>query len=121
MSSSLSQLLEQLHQNPSLVAFSTVIDVINEHYDFTATRLVNGIADDVVISEKGENEGSCRIFAFAQLHKLSQEQTLHCFGDYYRQDVLGHPNAQDHGNIRTFIRHGWKGIQLDTLPLTLKR
>ncbi len=120
MQSSLDHLLAQLSENPSLVGFTTVIDVINDHYSFNPTRLVNGVDGDVVVSEKGTNEGSCRIFAFAQLHGLSEEQTLHCFGDYYRKDVLENPEGDDHGNIRTFMRYGWNGIVFDSPPLLKK-
>jgi hypothetical protein len=36
------------------------------------------------------------------------------FGDYYRKDVLEHPEGSDHANIRQFIRDGWQGIQFDS-------
>ncbi len=54
------------------------------------------------------------------MHDLNEQQTLACFGDYYRIDVLQHPEAQDHQNIRNFIQFGWSGIQFDNQALTEK-
>jgi hypothetical protein len=64
-----------------------------------------------VVNESGTNEGSCKIFAFAQLNDLSVEQTLACFGKYYREDVLENPEGNDHGNIRNFMISGWEGVK----------
>ena len=47
-------------------------------------------------------------------------QTLHCFGDYYRTDVLQHPDATDHQNIRNLIRFGLDGVRFDGEALVLK-
>jgi hypothetical protein len=46
---------------------------------------------------------------------------LNCFGEYYRTDVLQHPDAIDHQNIRNFIRFGWDGVRFDGAALTLKK
>jgi len=116
----LSVFLDRVKKKPSVVSFSEVIELINAEYDFSPTRFTNGLADDTVINEAGTNEGSCRIFAFAKLHSLTEEQTLHCFGDYYRKDVLEHPENTDHANIRTFIKCGWAGILFDVPALTEK-
>ncbi|GAK84871.1 type III effector HopPmaJ [Vibrio ponticus] len=35
------------------------------------------------------------------------------FGDFYRKDVLGNPDGDDHQNIRNFIAHGWNGIKFE--------
>jgi hypothetical protein len=116
----LNTLLTQIQTQPETVEFNTVISAINASYDFTPTRFVNGLGEGSVINEAGTNEGSCRIFAFAQLHQLTQAQTLHCFGDYYRKDVLDNTSGDDHANIRTFMRDGWAGIQFDHVSLTAK-
>jgi hypothetical protein len=116
----LSTFLERLKAKPSVVNFSEVIELINAEYDFSPTRFTNGLGDNAVINEAGTNEGSCRIFAFAKLQGLTQEQTLHCFGDYYRKDVLEHPENSDHANIRTFIQCGWAGVTFDTPALVAK-
>ncbi len=117
---SLPSLLEKLNQHPDQVTFNEVIETIDQHYHYTPARFSNGIEGDCVTSEAGSNEGSCKIFAFAKLNNLDEQQTLHCFGDYYRQDVLQSPEGNDHGNIRTFMRNGWQGIQFDQMPLVKK-
>ena len=90
---------------------------IDKHYAYSPTRFSNGMGDDIAISEAGQNEGSCKIFALGQMLQLTEQETLHCFGDYYRQDVLQHPEGSDHANIRNFIKYGWQGIQFDGSPL----
>ena len=116
----LSQLIERLQNNPASIQFSEVIELINSHYEFSATRFTNGLGDAAVVNEAGTNEGSCRIFAFAKLHELTKEQTLHCFGDYYRKDVLENPTNTDHANIRQFMCDGWAGVVFDAPALELK-
>lgn len=96
--------------------FQDAIAVIAEHYDYTPTRFVNGS----VVNEAGTNEGSCKLFYFAKLHALNPEQTLGLFGDYYWQDVLEHPEASSHANIRAFMRKGWSGIAYDGEALRQK-
>ena len=86
--------------------------VINESYQYTPTTFTNGLGEQAVTNEAGTNEGSCKIFAFAQLQQLDQQQTLSLFGDYY-QDVLNDPNGTSHQNIRNFMQYGWAGIQFD--------
>lgn len=109
----LNALLRQIKNQPQTVAFDDVMTTISENYRYTPVPFANG----EVVNEAGTNEGSCKIFAFAQLNQLDQEQTLACFGRYYRNDVLGNPQGEDHGNIRNFIRHGWKGIEFKGIAL----
>ena len=113
-------LLAQLQNSPQTVDFKDVMDTIAEHYLYTPTRFTNGIGDKQVINEAGTNEGSCKIFAFAQLNNLNVEQTLACFGSYYRDDVQQNPTGSDHGNIRNFMVYGWPGIAFDKAALTAK-
>ncbi len=47
------------------------------------------------------------------MNRLTPEQTLQLFGDYYRIDVLQNPDGTDHQNIRNFIKFGWNGIAFD--------
>jgi len=110
------QLLQQLQQTPDSVAFSDVIAVIDAHYDYTPSEFSNGDT----VNAAGTNEGSCKIFAFAQLNQFDQAQTLACFGHYYRDDVLGNPDGNDHGNIRNFMSHGWDGIRFAQTALVEK-
>ena len=108
-----SVLLEKLSSDPDDVQFDEVISVIDESYDFNPCRFGNG----AMVNEVGQNNGSCKIFAFARLHNLSEQQTLHCFGEYYRKDVLAKPDGTDHKNIRNFMVTGWSGIKFDGAPL----
>lgn len=97
------------------------MQVIGQHYDYRPSRFRNGLGDSCIINEPGSNEGSCRIFAFAALNRLDEAATLACFGDYYRRDVLGNPDGTDHANIRSFMRHGWAGIEFEHPPLTRRQ
>lgn len=94
------------------VEFEDSLALIDRLYHYTPTRFRNGAPGDEVVSEAGQNEGSCRIFALALLNGFSPEETLKCFGRHYR-DVLRTPDGRDHANIRTFLRHGWAGIHFD--------
>ena len=114
------ELLAQLNTTPESVTFDQVIETITADYDYTPTRFTNGFDKNMAVNEAGTNEGSCKIFSFAQLNNLSKEQTLHCFGDYYRKDVLENPDATDHANIRNFILCGWDGIHFESSALTKK-
>lgn len=109
---SVKELIEQVAQHPEQVTFGQVIGVIDAHYAYTPQAFQNG----AISSPAGMNEGSCKIFAFGLLHKLTQEQTLHCFGEHYRA-VLAHPEGHDHANIRAFMLSGWEGIQFEAEPL----
>ncbi len=44
-------------------------------------------------------------------------ETLSLFGHYYRDDVMGHPDGDDHSNIRNFLLDGWLGIHFDKVVL----
>ncbi|MGD9000654.1 MAG: HopJ type III effector protein [Granulosicoccaceae bacterium] len=111
------ELLDCIRTTPEKVQFKDVIDMIDEYYHYTPTRFTNGTGEHRVVNGAGSNEGSCKIFAFAGLHRLTAQQTLNCFGDYYRKDVLEHPESRDHANIRNFMRHGWSGISFDAPAL----
>ncbi len=110
----------RIRSNPKSISFSEVIAHIEDQYHYTPTLFKNGIADDCITNEAGTNEGSCKIFAFGKLAQLSAEETLACFGDYYRKDVLENPKGSDHANIRTFMRNGWDGIHFQQPALTAK-
>ncbi|MDZ4200806.1 MAG: HopJ type III effector protein [Gallionella sp.] len=110
------QFLHRLETAPEDIAFSETIAVIDLHYDFTPAAFRNGALQN----EAGQNNGSCKVFSFAKRHQLSPQQTLQCFGDYYRVDVLKHPQGSDHQNIRNFIMSGWDGIEFQSEALTPK-
>ena len=102
-------LLEQISLSPESIIFSDVIAYIDTNYNFTPTHFTNGN----MVNEAGQNNGSCKIFSFAMLHNLTQDQTLALFGDYYRKDVLGNPEGTDHQNIRNFMQSGWDGVKFE--------
>ena len=116
MEKSLKNLIEQLNKQPKTVEFEDVMKVISDNFEYTPTQFSNGN----VVNEAGTNEGSCKIFAFAKLANLTPEQTLHCFGRYYRQDVLENPEGEDHANIRNFIKYGWDKVSFEHNALTEK-
>mgnify|MGYP006188461699 CR=1 FL=1 len=109
-----------LQESPLDVEFEEVLALIDAFYVYTPTRFTNGIGADPLVNEPGENEGSCKVFAFAKLHGLSEAQTLACFGRHYREGVLPHPEGTNHPNIRRFISDGWRGIIFDGEPLLLR-
>ncbi|MFE3869757.1 HopJ type III effector protein [Flavobacterium sp. ZS1P70] len=113
---SLTTFLEKLKQTPETITFAETIAVIEENYDFTPTSFENGLQHNAA----GENSGSCKLFAFAEIQNLSQAETLSCFGVYYYEDVLKNPNGTDHQNIRNFIKTGWDGIAFYGSSLVLK-
>ncbi|MGQ0530650.1 MAG: HopJ type III effector protein [Panacagrimonas sp.] len=106
---SLTAFLHRLRDTPQQIEFSQTIEVIDVHYLYTPTAFRNGEVENAA----GQNGGSCKIFAFAKLHRLSEPETLACFGRYYREDVLQHPDANDHQNIRNFMRSGWATVVFD--------
>jgi len=99
--------LQILKENPETVEFDQTMALIDEAYSFTPTAFQNGD----LANEAGQNSGSCKIFAFGKLNNLSEEQTLACFGHYYREEVLQHPEGADHQNIRNFMKTGWSGVE----------
>lgn len=103
----------KLDQHPEHIEFSDTMDVIDENYDFIPAKFTN----NGIVNEENQNNGSCKIFAFGLLHSLSKQQTLACFGHYYRNDVLAHPENDDHQNIRNFIQSGWDGIHFSSAAL----
>ncbi len=109
-------ILTQLKTSPTTINFKEVIAYIDEHYDFTSTKFTNG----KTVNEAGENNGSCKVFSFAKLKGLNEEETLALFGDFYRTDVLENPEGSDHQNIRNFMQYGWDGIAFEGEALAEK-
>ncbi|SKC06767.1 HopJ type III effector protein [Soonwooa buanensis] len=109
-------ILDQLKNEPETIQFNDVIEHIDANYNFTPTKFTNGEA----LNEVNQNNGSCKIFSFAKLNNLSKDETLNLFGDFYRKDVLEHPETDDHQNIRNFMKFGWDGISFEGNALGLK-
>ncbi len=103
---SVDNFLKKLTDNPQEIIFSEVMDAIDSKYVFSACEFSNGD----LVNEKNQNNGSCKVFSFAKINNLSEQQTLFLFGQYYRDDVLKNPEGDDHQNIRNFMKPGWSGI-----------
>lgn len=113
----LDSFLKKLNETPQEVAFTDTMAIVEALYDFTQTAFKNGDLHN----EAGQNSGSCKLFSFAKLQNFSIEQTLACFGDFYRKDVLENPDATNHQNIRNFMKTGWEGISFEGTALTEKK
>lgn len=95
--------------------FAATLAFINQWFDFTPTAFRNG----KVANSAEQNQGSCRVLAFALLNGLSAEQTLKCFGEHYR-DVLATPGKDNHHNLRRLQAEGLTDIHFDQQPLKRK-
>ncbi len=109
------QLISTLQSKPDSLRFSQVMETIDEHYHYTASAFNNGELSNA----QGENQGSCKLFAFAHLHQLTQAETLQLFAEHYLS-VLAEPAGQAHQNIRQFSLHGWAAVEFEQFPLRLK-
>lgn len=112
----LEEFKSKLKNSPQEIDFSETIEVIETNYNFTPTAFKNG----ELYNAAGENSGSCKVFAFAQIQEFSKEETLACFGKYYFKDVLQDPEGNGHQNIRNFIKAGFEGLKLEGEPLSKK-
>jgi type III HopJ-like effector protein len=108
--------LKKLSTEPESIEFTESIATIEQNYGYTPTAFTNGD----VTNKAGQNEGSCKILAFAYINNFTVTETLNCFGKYYRDDVLGNPAGNDHQNIRQFILDGFEGVKFNVLPLQFK-
>lgn len=97
------------------IKFADVIAYIEAHYQHTPTAFTNGKQ----LNAATENQGSAKVFSFAQLNGLDQNQTLSLFAEHYAT-VLATPEATDHQNIRQFMIHGWDGVQFKGIALIAK-
>ncbi|MDM1758367.1 MULTISPECIES: HopJ type III effector protein [unclassified Acinetobacter] len=95
--------------------FSDVLAFIEARYTHTPTAFQNGQQHNA----STENQGSAKVFSFAQLNGLDQAQTLSLFAEHYAA-VLASPEATDHQNIRQFMQNGWEGIKFESNALTAK-
>lgn len=106
-------LIKKLKDNS--LSFKEVIEFIETHYQHQPAAFKNGEAKN----EATQNQGSAKVFAFAQINELSEEDTLLLFAEHYRS-VLNTPEGTDHQNIRQFMKHGWSGITFEGQALTEK-
>lgn len=109
MKEQLTALIDKLKDNA--LTFKEVLTFIETYYQHQPTAFKNGSAQN----EATQNQGSAKVFAFAQLNNLSKEDTLYLFAEHYRA-VLNDPNGTDHQNIRQFMIHGWPGVVFEAQP-----
>ena len=103
------ELLDKIKSESQNLQFTEIIGFVEENYVFTPTKFKNG----ETTNEAGRNSGSCKLFSFAKMHGLTESETLACFGEYYRNDVLENPEGTDHQNIRNFMKFGWEGVKFE--------
>jgi hypothetical protein len=106
-------IIEKLKQGEA--NFAEVINYIEENYNYTPSAFVNGAQENAV----DQNQGSAKVFAFAQLNNYSKDDTLILFAEHYKA-VLSTPEGSDHNNIRQFMKNGWEGIQFENEVLSKK-
>ena len=97
------------------ISFIEVIKFIETYYHHSPTAFKNGNT----YNEASQNQGSAKVFSFAQINKLDAVDTLYLFAEHY-QAVLASPNGVDHQNIRQFMINGWDGILFEGKALTPK-
>ncbi|SUJ02687.1 HopJ type III effector protein [Sphingobacterium spiritivorum] len=107
------ELLAQLSARQA--TFADVLAYIAVRYDYTPAAFQNGLQHNAAT----ENQGSAKVFAFAQDQELTQDQTLTLFAEHYVA-VLETPEGTDHQNIRQFMINGWEGIRFEGEALKLK-
>ncbi|WP_127124504.1 HopJ type III effector protein [Pseudoflavitalea rhizosphaerae] len=113
MQEQLTDLIQSLNANA--IPFKEVIGFIEARYKHQPAAFKNGEA----YNEATQNQGSAKVFSFAQLNNLSKEDTLLLFAEHY-QSVLNTPDGTDHQNIRQFMKHGWEGIAFEGPALSAK-
>ncbi len=95
--------------------FIDVVAFIENHYHHIPTAFKNG----AIYNEATQNQGSAKVFSFAQQNELSETDTLSLFAEHY-QAVLEAPIGTDHQNIRQFMANGWAGIVFEGTALEEK-
>jgi hypothetical protein len=94
---SIENFIKQLKEEPEKISFPQTMAMVDENYEFFPVAFSNA----ELYNKAGENNGSCKIFYFGQLHQLSKQQTLNCFGEYY-QEVLRNPEGEGHREHQKF-------------------
>ena len=107
------ELINNIKQNK--IQFADVIAFIESYYNHVPTAFKNG----EVYNESSQNQGSAKVFSFAKLNGLSEQDTLTLFAEHY-QAVLNTPQGTDHQNIRQFMANGWEGIRFEGEALKTK-
>ena len=108
----LDEFLAKLQNAPDTLMLDDTLNTIDALYEFTPVAFSNGSMHN----RAGEAVRSCKLYTFARLHHLTEQQTLTCFGEHYRE-VLAEPEGTNHMTIRIFMLQGWSGLSFDGMPL----
>ena len=108
-------LLEQLEKTPETINFKEVIAYIDENYDFTPTKFINGNTTN----EANQTMALVKFLVLLKQINLSKEQTLSHFWRIL-QKMFSKIPRNDHQNIRNFIEFSWDGISFDGEALKKK-
>ena len=100
------ELLAAVTSGDTGLRFDDVLGTIGRHWRFTPVAFTNGTVENAA----GENAGSCKVLAFAAIHRLTPQQALLLFAEHY-QAVLEQPDGHSHANIRAFMNSGWGAVR----------
>ncbi|MBF7141888.1 MULTISPECIES: HopJ type III effector protein [Pseudomonas] len=92
--------------------FADTLAFVAEHYTYSPQAFTNG----PVHNAAGQNEGSCKVLAMAEMEGFSDLEALQAFGEHYRA-VLASPAGNDHSNIRALMAGGMGAVTFEQLPL----
>lgn len=110
MTEQITKLIEELKREA--IKFKDVLAFIDARYEHQPAAFKNGDA----YNDATQNQGSAKVFTFAQLNNLSEKDTLLLFAEHYMA-VLDTPEGTDHQNIRQFMKHGWGGVAFEAQAL----
>jgi len=72
-----------------------------------------GVGSEAESANKaGENEGACRVLAFAKLHGLSKKEAVALFAQH-AADVAADPGGTSHRNIRGLMAGGMTSLRFE--------
>jgi len=100
----------------AFLKFSDFLELIDAEYHYSNIAFENG----EIINSKNENQGSAKVFCFGHMHSLSEEEVLDCFAEHYNSVLENPEDTSSHLNIRSFMKHGWKGLLIDFDALKVK-
>lgn len=91
--------------------FSDTLAFIEQWFSYQPSAFSIGLQHNSAT----ENQGSCKVFALAQLLSLTQQQALLCFGEHYRN--LPQLPQDPHLNLRQLAKQGLTQIKFEHFPL----
>ena len=80
---------------------------------FSPTAFRVGVGSEAEsVNKVGENEGACRVLAFAKLHGLSKREALALFAQH-AAGVAADPGGSSHRNIRGLMAGGMTSLRFE--------